>query len=372
MAKVLFLRSLPLDRDSRSSKMVAEYRKRGHEVTALVWSRGERIDADARTVTCTARGGYGQGLSGIAARIKWVAFVAAWMIRNRNSFDVVHVVDLDTGIMGGPLARLLGKTVIYDAFDHIGAIAGGGAVGALLATVERREIVKAAIAVFPDVVRLDQYGVEPSERIRVIGNIPELSAAAYHVTTRQGAEPIRVVYVGTLEAIHRGLEYLPALCEQYPDSIEVLVGGIGALDDYFRTIDKRLPNLLYVGHQDYSAALNLMAGADCLYGPYLLSATAHRYASPNKAYEHLALGKPLITNTGTPPAVLVSRLGSGFLFDGTLDGLYGLFEGLDRQRCQAAGQRAQAAWRREFAGLRASQLEHFFESFDRVAQVAAA
>lgn len=357
--EILLIRSIPLERDARSTKMVAEYRRRNMHVTALVWSRGDPPSGAPDTVTCTARGSYGRGLFGMGARLAFLWFIIVYMSRHRDKFDVVHVVDLDAAIVAVPAARILGKTVFYDAFDHVSAMAGQGWIGRFLASVERSLIGRAAIAIFPDPIRLEQYGLAPSEKIRIIGNIPDLAAVPAGSTTQTNG-PLLMVYIGTLEARHRGLEYLPAVCSALGADIKVVVGGIGELHNYFEDASSRLPNLSYIGQQDYDAALRQMANADCLYGPYLLTTPAHRFASPNKMYEHLALGKPLITNTGTPPAQLVEKAGSGFLFDGSIEDLLRLLRAVDRKECMRVGRQAKMAWTREFAGLREQQLESFF------------
>lgn len=365
MAKILFVRSLPLDRDARSTKMISEYRRRGHIVTTLFWSRGAAVAEDPEAVVCTARGGYGRGLRGLSARIKFFRFLAAKLISRRRRYDVIHLVDFDTGVIGVPIARLLGKPIIYDAFDHIGAMTGEGALGKMLSRVEQRMIEASTIRIFPDAIRLEQYGIGEDVAVEIISNIPDL-ASLDPVPAPPAAEArLRLVYIGTLERRHRGLELIPVVCERDP-TIEVVVGGNGELDEFFYEAAARLPNLIYLGHQTYDEALAQMAGADALFGPYLLSAPAHRYASPNKTYEHLALGKPLITNSGTPPARLVEKLGSGFLFDGTSDSLVSLITGLTQEECQDAGKRARSAWNDKFSNLRLAQLDRFFSCFDKL------
>ena len=363
--KILFARSLPLDRDSRSSKMVTEYRRRGYHVTAVVWSRGEPGSIEPNVVTCTAKGDYGRRMRGLRARLEWLLFLTLYMIRNRGNYDVIHVVDLDTAIVGVPLGKFLRKPVVYDAYDHISAIIGIGIIGRFLSHIERLAINRATLAIFPDVIRLEQYGVRSNEKIKIIGNIPEIQIQSNMLKPHSDERPLRIVYMGTLEAAHRGLEYLPSICSELPDKIAVLVGGMGALEDYFARLSKSIDNLNYVGQQDYSLALKRMATADCLYGPYLLTASAHRYASPNKMYEHLALGKPLITNVGTPPAKLVKQLGSGFLFDGTFHGLQNLFADLNLASIATAGKHASRAWAGQFSQLRQRQLDSFFDYFRR-------
>lgn len=373
--RILYLRSLPLEYDSRSTRMISEYRKRGYHVTAVIWSRGSPPAADEDTVTCSSRGAYGRRWRGLGARMTWLSFLARHLLKCRGDFDLVHAVDLDTAIVGVPLARLLKKPIVYDAFDHIGAIAGQGRFVSILAFVERMVMARAAIKVFPDLIRVNQYGIALDDAVRIIGNIPDIQISgtrpSYCSDTKPliGPCPLKMVYVGTLESSHRGLEYLPKLCEAFGGDIEIVVAGTGELEELFCKEANRLPNLTYLGRQSYSAALEIMSKGDCLYGPYLLSASAHRYASPNKMYEHLALGKPLITSLGTPPAELVGQLNSGFLFDGTFAGLEALMSSLDRRMCLSAGERAAMAWRAKFAALRERQLEEYFECFEKVATV---
>jgi hypothetical protein len=347
--------------------MVAEYRNRGHHVVPLVWSRGASEPEDPGAIVCVAKAGYGDRFKGIAARLRWMWFLASRLVRQRRSYDVIHAVDLDTSLIAVPIGRLLGKIVVYDAFDSIGAILDGGVIAKLLMAVERRWIAASSIAVFPDPIRLEQYEIVNRENVVIISNIPDPvknPCREWATEPPVVGRPLRFVYIGTLESEHRGLEYIPGLCMRFPNAIEFIVGGVGKLHHNFLTWSAGILNLTYVGHQDYESALALMAGADCLYGPYLLSAKAHKYASPNKMYEHLMLGKPLITNIGTPPARLVQEAQSGWVFDGTFEGLRNLIEGLTLEMCLNVGLNALAKWQSDFSTLRRDQLKHFFSRLD--------
>lgn len=361
---VLLVRSIPLQRDSRSSKMATAYAERGWRVTPLIWSRGE-TDEDPGAIVCTTKGGYGDRFKGIAARLRWIAFLARAMVRHRGRYDIVHTVDLDTAIVAVPLSLLLRKFVVYDAFDSIGAILGGGRIAAWLMAVERAFIKASTVAIFPDPNRLKQYGIVDQENVTIISNVPDDLPGADATTKDEwvvsDSAPLRCVYVGTLEAQHRGLEYIAPLCRALPKKVQFIVGGTGQLEPLFSKQNEEIKNLQYVGRLAYDDALSLMQSADILYGPYLLSAPAHRYAAPNKLYEHLMLGKPLITNIGIPPARVVEECQSGFLFDGSSDSLVALLRDVDRETCRAAGKRARAGWNERYSMLRQRELRIFFE-----------
>lgn len=365
--EILLLRSIPLQRDSRSSKMAAAYTSRGWLVTPLIWSRGEAGENDG-AIVCTAKGGYGNRFKGLAARLRWMAFMARQMMRHRHRYDVVHAVDLDTAIIAVPIGLLLRKTIVYDAFDSIGAILGGGRIAAWLMAVERAFIRASAVAIFPDPIRLEQYGITTRGNVTIISNVPDEVAGAEAAIVDEPpatvSRPLRCVYVGTLEAQHRGLEYMAAICRALPEKVEFVVGGTGQIEPLLKAQNDEIANLRYVGRLGYDDALDLMRSADILYGPYLLSAPAHRYASPNKLYEHLMLGKPLITNTGIPPARVIKEARSGFLFDGSLDSIVALLRDLDRDACREAGKRARAYWDGFYSTLRSRELQAFFEKLD--------
>lgn len=362
MPTVMMLRSLPLERDSRSTRMAQEYQRRGHRVLRLVWSRGDPVADRTDTIVCEAAGGYGLRLRGLMARLRWMMFITTQMIAYRRRYGIVHAVDFDTAIIGVPLGRLLGKTVVYDAFDSIGAILGDGRLGSAMMALERRWISAASIVIFPDPIRLSQYGVPRTPVTAIISNIPDAYDDVPNPLNDRAR--LRVVYIGTLEAKHRGLEYIPVICEKLAEKIEFVVGGTGELHDFFVSKAAEIGNLSYIGHQSYPEALRQMANADVMYGPYLLSTPAHRYASPNKMYEHLVLGKPLVTNVGTPPATLVAEAGSGFLFDGTLADLFATFSALNAPACRVAGHRGRQLWEGKFSTLRGIQLDGFFSMLD--------
>ena len=60
--------------------MAATYAEQGWRVTPLIWSRGETGESDG-AIVCTAKGGYGDRFKGLAARLRWMAFMAREMLR---------------------------------------------------------------------------------------------------------------------------------------------------------------------------------------------------------------------------------------------------------------------------------------------------
>lgn len=353
---------MPLDRDSRSTRMIRDYEKMGLAVLQVIWTRGEPAPSNPGVIAFTGAGRYGQKFANAFSYLRWHLFIARTLLKYVRTATLVHVVDLDTAIVAVPLARLAGKSVVYDAFDQFASMFRDKSfLRNFFAAIERWLMARSAILIFPDSVRLHQYGILEDERICILGNIPDMTAegAALPESIVRDRGAVAFTYIGTLEALHRGLEFIPLLCEHFGDRVQFLVGGVGRLEMFFREQAGRLANLKFVGHQTYDEALRLMRQADCLYGPYLLSAEAHRYASPNKMYEHLALGRPLLTNTGTPPGAFVEEHGTGFIFDGNYANLTKLVDQLTPALCAERGKIAKKLWDDIYASLREHQIGIF-------------
>lgn len=365
---------MPLSRDSRSSKMVLEYRRHGYSVAPVIWSRGEPVSGDeGYAAVYTGVGGYGRRFGNLLVRIRWIAFIALYIWQHRRTIDVVHSVDLDVGIISVPMGKILSIPVVYDAFDQMASFFRPSIFTRILASFERWIIAGSTIAIFPDPIRLEQYGIALDDHVKMISNIPEAESADLYKksaptakVTDKSDRAIHLVYVGTLEERHRALEIIPSICDRLKDKVVFSVAGVGFLADFFSIQSKARNNLNFAGTLPYEKALRLMSTADCLFGPYLLTTPAHRYAVPNKMYEHLALGKPLLTNEGTPVGDLVRRESSGFLFDGTEEGLFSAISKLTPENCRAVGKIAAHAWQETYSGMRSQQLHIYFSAIESV------
>jgi hypothetical protein len=77
-------------------------------------------------------------------------------------------------------------------------------------------------------------------------------------------------------------------------------------------------------------------------------------------YEHLALGKALLTNRGTPVGDLVSKEQSGYIFDGSYEDLVSSIKKMSLTECQQIGEKAMTAWQTTYSQLRFNQLNKYF------------
>jgi len=231
--EILFVRSCHLDGDSRSTKMIADYVQRGFDVTPVVWTRGVDRPLPPGTVTFTRRGLQGARFWNTWHFLRWHMFLIGFFLRNARRKCIVHCVDFDAAIAAVPMARLLGKPIVYDGFDHFGS-GFGGFPRRLFSIVERWLIRRSDILILPDEARLAQYGLagagagagagaDAGVATAIVANVPEAAqieeALAGADPAPPASGPLHLVCVGTLEARHRGLEYLPRLCEELGEAV---------------------------------------------------------------------------------------------------------------------------------------------------------
>jgi glycosyltransferase involved in cell wall biosynthesis len=142
--------------------------------------------------------------------------------------------------------------------------------------------------------RLEFFRGVPLKVAGIVMNCPPLDehpASSVSGSARDGC--FRVVYAGTIAA-NRGLVEVAKAIDGLED-VEFLVAG--------RVVDKRVlaglrffSNVRYMGQVSFSTALKLQKDANVIPLLYNLSEPINRVASPNKLFEAMMLGVPVITN----------------------------------------------------------------------------
>ena len=106
-------------------------------------------------------------------------------------------------------------------------------------------------------------------------------------------------------------------------------------------IDK---NIVYFGEVDPKKALGIMNSSDIIVGMYYKTVKNHLYASPNKYYEHLMLGKPLLTTFGTNPGDKVIQYDTGFAIGENIYELENFIMKLNKSILRSKGCQAKNIW----------------------------
>lgn len=320
--KIVIIRSNPVLPDPRVAKEACSLHDAGHGVSIVCWDRRSNVDTveylDVKSGIDVHRLGFkatfGEGLKNILPYLKFQVAMCKWLYTHRSKYDVIHACDFDTAFFAFHVSKLLHKRFVFDIFDFI--------CGAPQNTFERF-VYKSEINLInhADAViictehRREQIGEAHPKRLVVIHNTPlqTLSISREFTDNIGGYGVLKIAYVGILQE-HRMIKELLELvaCN---NTFELHIAGFGVLEDYVKDMAGRYENIIFYGKIDYKKTLIVESKCDVLVAVYDPSIENHRYAAPNKFYEALMLGKPIIMAKNTGVASVVETMHTGLTID---------------------------------------------------------
>ncbi len=308
-ARVLILRALPYGADSRAMRW-------GQIYAALptswgCWgSKGPAHQAD-NILKHRPSAGYWGFVFGYCKFILAAFFFAYGRLSAR---DTVVCVDLETAIPGILAARLRGARIHFDVADPFD-LAKPVPFKQFFRWLEWWVASHADVVTVPHASRLELYG-KPLPGAQVVENVPLLPFTQQSRTFLKDANGQAVMtfgYFGTLET-HRGLEDIVKLAMEN-EAVRFKVGGRGALESFIRKASTSCPRIEFVGEYLPADLPELTRGVDVYCSLYYSSKKLHRYAAPNKFFEHLALGLPVLISANTPYAKDVVEGETGWVIE---------------------------------------------------------
>lgn len=265
-----------------------------------------------------------QALAFCDTALEWQARVTAF-----GPPGVVHAHDIFTLAAGVALARRYGARLVYDAHEYEPERTP------VLPTAERR-----LIALFEDRVLPWATGLQtvsgsivalyrdrfPALQTNLLMNCPALNAAGAEVPglrarTGLGAEVPLAVFVGLPELEGRGLGVVLEAMTHLPDLHLAVIGPRWEARDtelmaavHAAGLSARVHVLDPVAPGDVITAIGDADFSVCLMQDTSLN---HRFALPNKLFESLLAGVPVLVADLPDMSALVRRLGAGLVVDQT-------------------------------------------------------
>lgn len=335
MSRVVMLRShYP---DARIEREAATLARNGYAVDLLAWDRGRvkstEEPADYRLTRMNLKVRQ-DSITVMLALPFWWMFVV-WQLLMRK-WDIVHAADFDTFAPALLIAKLKRKPIIYDMFDFYADMFRFPLllkpVRRLLGTIDR------FLARFPDAViiaddsRIAQLGPHPCKNVITVVNSPdediERSAGMEDRSEREG---VKVFYGGAVTD-DRGIENMCRAIDGL-DGVQMTVMGPCSpiFEKRLRQVCGRNPNVeLCLGWVPHPKIIDQTLKADVLFALYNPKIPNNRYASPNKVFEALMCGRPLIVSNHTSMAKIVVMEGCGVVVD--YDDIPGLREAVLEMR----------------------------------------
>ena len=262
-----------------------------------------------RYVKCNIRAGFYD----LATLLKLVLF-QGWLFLKllTAECDVIHAIDLDTGLPGWLAARLRRKKFVYHCLDPYYAILPQSWPRFLAdwaRRLENRLISAADLFIITDLLRLPQHeGANPRQVVEV-ANVPTLPQFSPRSSL---AEPFTVGYLGSLIEGRNLTTVIEACGELAGEGVRLVIGSFGPLEQLIAERTAQWPNVVFRKWiPSYEKMLEEESTFDLFFHITDPNSESQKWVSPNKLFESMAFGKPIIVADGTLAARRVAAFGNG-------------------------------------------------------------
>ena len=303
----------------------------GHDVTLLAWDRDGGSDAESqaawgRIVRYRRACPLNAPLAFALCLPRFWGWCLGQLLAMRGRELVVHAHDLDTLPLAAFAAKLLHAPLVYDCHENYPALVEGAVSHRAALRLHRLEarllprcdgvlaagpqgLVRLAemrrhggAAPFSATVgeALEVLHTEPDrglrEGITLVGNLKRLDEyPAERIAARQPGRRLRLLYIGVLEKHPSRGVLETALAVEGLGGVEFLVGGFGTLVPRLERLCQRLRNTRYLGPVPPGEVAAHTLEADAVLLALDPANLNNRLATPNKFYEAMAAGIPLVT-----------------------------------------------------------------------------
>lgn len=326
---ICIIRSNPVDPDSRVEKEARSLINMGYGVQILAWDRNsthkdERSNiavfgSEIPIIRIGEKAGFGEGIKSLKSFLKFQFRMILWLLKNRDYYNAVHACDFDTAFFSYFIAKALRKKFVFDIFDFLAS----EPVNVFQKIIKKMEfflINRADATIICTEDRKSQIEGSNPKYLAVIHNAPYLGLMNDNSELIKTVDKtkINVVYVGILQADRMLKQIGNYFCKH--SEIVWHIAGFGYLDEHISKLAESHSNIEYHGKISYSDALALENACDIMLAIYDPKIENNRNCAPNKYYESLMLGKPLIMVKGTGMSSIISDNNFGVSIEYSEDG----------------------------------------------------
>lgn len=367
MKTILYIKADGIYYDSRASKEIKTLLDAGYSLIVLGWNRDGKSILKCEEVFSPYKGlvsfkFYDKPLQGSASSnlrylYEWLKYVKQQIKLLHNDVGIVHACDLDTILFSYKLIKRYKLKLIYDIYDYFvdSHYYLPKLMNYFLEKQEIKIINMADISIICTEERMEQLAKAKPQKVIVIHNSPDVDYMKNEIV-------YDYFYCGTLSD-HRLLKETFEEYKSNPD-IKVAVGGYGVYQKEASENSEKFENFTFLGPMSYSECLEKESKSVCLSAIYKPTIRNHRLCAPNKFYEALALGKPVIVCKGTGIDRIVNENHIGIVIDYNAVELYKAIRKLvsEPDKCEEMGRRARRLYDEKYNwGIMAKRLLNVYK-----------
>lgn len=336
MKKILLLRTNRVDPDPRVEKEVSTLIKNKDYVVEIhAWDRDGKYKCRKEKLKLSngssvdiyrvgIPGNWGKGMKkNILPALKYELSLYRWLKKNIKNYDVVHACDLMTGYPALAPAKKYGIKMVYDCVDYYAdSQHGPNFIINKLRRMETKVINKSEATILCSEKRIEQIKPANPKKVIYVHNSPNIDNFKIKKGKRickTDNNKIKFVYVGNFCEDRWLIPFLENISKI--ENVEAHIGGFGGLNEKIEELASKSSNIFTYGKLKYNDVLKLESECDCLIAFYETNIRNHIYAAPNKFYEALAIGKPLIMLKGSGMSEIVESEKIGAVIEPNLKSL---------------------------------------------------
>ncbi|MDH4366662.1 MAG: glycosyltransferase family 4 protein [Dehalococcoidia bacterium] len=241
----------------------------------------------------------------------WQLLVERW--------DVVHAVDFDTFVPALLIAQIKRKPIVYDIADFYADTIGfpilPGLSRKIVAKIDRTLMRFAVAIVLPNESMIEQVGLDTTRKSAVIiNNTPDPDILRGVASGKLEDKPFVIFYGGGIGP-GRGITDMCLAVKDLPDVRLVITGPCSPdFEAELRETCKNITNVkLHLSFVPYKEVITETVRAHALFAIYDPADHNVRFASPNKLFEAMMCGKPIIVSDGTYMTNVVKKENCGLV-----------------------------------------------------------
>jgi len=304
---VLMLLTNVYDPDPRVRQEAVALIAMGYRVRLLAWDR----DSVAPPSQCMEgvevervflRSTHGRGSTQILF-YAWLYIKMLWR-GMRTQFDAIHCHDLDTLPLGFVLGKLKRKPVVYDAHESFPDMLEGSVprvVQRCLVILENFLVRRVDLLITVGEKLRRHFVGRGARRTAVVGNWKRRDdfsrSEAQNLALRKqlGIPQDRLLIVCITQLLKdRKIEELLQAANECPN-VHVIISGKGILQPLVEKAALDNPRIHYLGYISGVQIADYTCAGDAIYYGFDPENPNARYSAPNKLFEALAAGRPLVT-----------------------------------------------------------------------------
>ncbi len=318
LMNVVLIRSRAIDQ--AVNKIAQSLNNSGHNVTLLVWDRQSDLNDNNNNnlynvATFRLKAPYDKYTALIYLPIWWI-FEFIFLVR--RDIDVIHACDFDTILPVIFLKNIKKFKLCYIIYDFYANNLPNGQFGTLrkllryiIALTENYCIGFSDVLFLVDEARLEEVKHSKIKKVIFLYNSPQdEDKVASHIEQKDGM--CSVFYAGLILK-SRGIEYIIKAVSELSNIKLILAGKIG--DENIISASKLYKDrIFYIGWlPTYHEVISRTLESDILFRFSDPKLPKTRYESPNKLFEAMMCGKPIVVSDGSSMANIVKKENCGLV-----------------------------------------------------------